>query len=62
MAWQKKLKYADNLFLLYGDKSKKELQKIREQMEQVPANETMILVATGQMVGGKDLIIRDWTR
>lgn len=41
MAWQKKLKYADNLFLLYGDKSKKKLQKICEQMEQVPANETM---------------------
>lgn len=34
-----------------GDKSKKELQKVCEQMEKVPANETMILVATGQMVG-----------
>lgn len=43
--------YADNLFLLCGDKSKKELQKVREQMEKVPADETMILVATGQMVG-----------
>ena len=43
--------YADNLFLLCGDKSKKELQKVREQMEKVPANETVILVATGQMVG-----------
>ena len=43
--------YADNLFLLFGDKSKKELQKVREQMEKVPANETVILVATGQMVG-----------
>ena len=43
--------YADNLLLLYGNKSKKELQKVREQMEKVPAGETMILVATGQMVG-----------
>lgn len=43
--------YADKLFLLSGDKSKKELQKIREQMEEVSADETMILVATGQMVG-----------
>ena len=43
--------YADNFFLLCGDKSKKELQKVREQMEKVPANETVILVATGQMVG-----------
>lgn len=43
--------YADKLFLLSGDKSKKELQEIRGQMEQVASNETMILVATGQMVG-----------
>ena len=43
--------YADKLFLLSVDKSKKELQKIREQMEEVSADETMILVATGQMVG-----------
>ena len=38
-------------FLLSGDKSKKELQEIRVRMEEVSADETMILVATGQMVG-----------
>ena len=43
--------YADKIFLLSGDKSKKELQEIREQMEEVPADKTMILVAIGQMVG-----------
>lgn len=43
--------YADKLFLLSGDKSKKELQEIREKMEDVSPDETMILVATGQMVG-----------
>ena len=43
--------YADKLFLLSGDKSKKELQEIRERMEEVSQNETMILIATGQMVG-----------
>lgn len=43
--------YADRLFLLSGDKSKKELQQIRGQMEEVSPDETMILVATGQMVG-----------
>jgi len=43
--------YADKVFLLSGDKSKKELQEIREKMEKVSQNETMILVATGQMVG-----------
>ena len=43
--------YADKFFLLSGDKSKKELQEIRRQMEEVSLDETMILVATGQMVG-----------
>ena len=43
--------YADKIFLLSGDKSKKKLQEIREQMEGVSADETMILVATGQMAG-----------
>lgn len=43
--------YADKIFLLSGDKSKKELQEIRVRMEEVSADETMILVATGQMVG-----------
>ncbi len=43
--------YADRLFLLSGDKSKKELQEIRGQMEEVSYDETMILVAIGQMVG-----------
>lgn len=43
--------YADKVFTLSGDKSKKELQEIREQMEEVSSDETMILVATGQMVG-----------
>lgn len=43
--------YADKFFLLSGDKSKKELQEIRRQMEEVSTDETMILVATGQMVG-----------
>lgn len=53
--------YADKLFLLSGDKSKKELQEIREMMEDVSPNETMILIATGQM-WGRDLIIRGWIR
>ncbi|MCI8877299.1 MAG: DEAD/DEAH box helicase family protein [Lachnospiraceae bacterium] len=42
---------ADKIFFLSGDKSKKELQEIRRRMEEVSADETMILVATGQMVG-----------
>ena len=44
--------YADKLFFMLGDRSKKEKEEIRNQMKQVISNETMILVATGQMVGG----------
>ena len=43
--------YADNVFLLTGTKSKKEQKAVRSAMEQVPANESMILIATGQLIG-----------
>ncbi|MGB4091928.1 MAG: DEAD/DEAH box helicase family protein [Ruminococcus flavefaciens] len=43
--------YADNVFLLTGTKSKKEQKAVRSAMERVPANESMILIATGQLIG-----------
>ena len=43
--------YADNVFLLSGDNSKKENQAVLEQMSRVKAAESMILVATGQLIG-----------
>ena len=43
--------YADHVFLLTGNNSKKEHRKILEQMQQVPPAETMVLVATGKLVG-----------
>lgn len=43
--------YADHVFLLTGNNSKKEHRKILEQMQQVPPTETMVLVATGKLVG-----------
>lgn len=43
--------YADNTFLLTGTKSKKEQKAVRSAMKQVPANENMILIATGQLIG-----------
>ena len=43
--------YADHVFLLTGNNSKKEHKKILEEMQQVPRDETMILVATGKLVG-----------
>lgn len=43
--------YADHVFLLTGNNSKKEHKKILEQMHQVDEAESLILVATGSLVG-----------
>ncbi len=43
--------YADKVFLLTGTKSKKKQRELREQMDRVQRSETMILIATGQLVG-----------
>lgn len=46
------LKYsADNVFLLTGNKSKKERGELRAKMDSVPLGESLILVATGQLIG-----------
>ena len=42
---------ADYVFLLSGENSKKEHKSIIQQMNQVQPNETMILVATGKLIG-----------
>ena len=48
----KRLKsYADYVFLMTGNNSKKEHRKILDQMSQVNNDESMILVATGSLVG-----------
>ena len=43
--------YADHVFLMTGNNSKKEHRKILEQMHQVDKNEALILIATGSLVG-----------
>ena len=43
--------YADYVFLMTGNNSKKEHRKILDQMSQVNNDESMILVATGSLVG-----------
>ena len=43
--------YADKAFLLTGKKTKKEQLTLRREMEQVRSDESMILVATGQLIG-----------
>ena len=41
---------ADHVFLLKGGRSRKENEQIRENMKNVPANESMVLVAIGQYI------------
>ena len=43
--------YADQVFLMTGNNSKKEHRRIREQLQAVSSKETLILVATGSLVG-----------
>ena len=43
--------HADHVFLMTGNNSKKEHKKILEQMHQVDKNESLILIATGSLVG-----------
>ena len=43
--------YADHVFLMTGNNSKKEHKKILEQMHQVDKAESLILIATGSLVG-----------
>lgn len=42
---------ANHVFLLYGDNSDKENADIRVRLKQVPKDESLILVATGQKIG-----------
>lgn len=43
--------YADHVFLMTGNNSKKEHKKILEQMHKVDKAESLILIATGSLVG-----------
>lgn len=42
---------ADNVFILYGDNSDKENREVRRRLKEVPKEQSMILVATGQKIG-----------
>ncbi|MDM8235419.1 DEAD/DEAH box helicase family protein [[Ruminococcus] torques] len=43
--------YADRVFLMTGNNSKKEHKQIREQLQQTAPEETLALVATGSLIG-----------
>lgn len=49
--YQRLMEYADHVFLLTGNHSKREHRAIREQMQAVGPEESLILVATGSLVG-----------
>lgn len=49
--YQQLMGYADYVFLLTGNHSKREHRAIREQMQAVRSEESLILVATGSLVG-----------
>jgi len=42
---------ADHVFLVYGDNSTKENKEIISKLKQIPEQESLILIATGQMIG-----------
>ena len=44
-------KHADHVFLMTGNNSKKEHRKILGQMKQVSSTESLILIATGSLIG-----------
>ncbi|MBR4328484.1 MAG: DEAD/DEAH box helicase family protein [Candidatus Riflebacteria bacterium] len=43
--------YADRVFLLIGEKTNKSLKEARIEMEQVDSNQSLIVIANGQLVG-----------
>lgn len=49
--YERLLNHADKVFLLSGKNSKKEHREILRQMNQVTSDESMILVATGKLIG-----------
>ena len=49
--YQRLMGYADHVFLLTGNHSKREHRAIREQMQAVRPEKSLILVATGSLVG-----------
>ena len=42
---------AQNVFIMYGDNTPKENDLIKEQLRSIPQSESLIMVATGQIIG-----------
>ncbi|MCL2427116.1 MAG: DEAD/DEAH box helicase family protein, partial [Oscillospiraceae bacterium] len=51
LIYDRLLNEAKNVFIMYGDNTPKENDRIKEQLLSVPLSESLILVATGQIIG-----------
>ena len=51
LIYDKLIDKADHVFLLYGDNSQSQNREIREKILNVPAEDSMIIIATGQKIG-----------
>ncbi len=51
LLYERLKEYADRAFLLLGDNPKKEQKKLIEEMKQVSQEQSVLLVATGQLIG-----------
>ena len=51
LLYERLREYADRAFLLLGDNPKKEQKKLIEEMRQVSREQSVLLVATGQLIG-----------
>lgn len=51
LLYERLRQYADRAFLLLGDNPKKEQKKLMEELRQVSREQSVLLVATGQLIG-----------
>jgi len=51
LIYDRLLNDAKNVFIMYGDNTPKENDRIKEQLLSIPLSESQILVATGQIIG-----------
>ncbi len=49
--YEKLFNSADHVFLVYGDNSNKENREIIRHLKEIPKDKSLILIATGQMIG-----------
>ncbi len=51
LLYERLKEYTDKTYLLLGDNSKKEQKKLLEEMKRIPREQSVLLVAMGQLIG-----------